>query len=100
MPRKGKAVLVQFDEVRDEEGWQMIIKVWKVLTSKASPEGVDYSLSLISPSGERVLGYDNHWPKGHHRHCLGQEGPYAYLDVDTLIADFKADMGTIRRHEA
>jgi len=28
---------------------------------------------------------------------VGEEGPYAYTDVDTLIADFKADIARVRR---
>jgi Family of unknown function (DUF6516) len=47
-----------------------------------------------------VVGYDNHWPKGHHRHFLGEEGSYAYTDVDTLIADFKADLARVRKRKS
>lgn len=42
-----------------------------------------------------MVGYDNHWPKGHHRHVLAEEGPYTYGRIDTLVADFKADIPTI-----
>lgn len=91
------ATLLQHDEVFDEEGSRMVIKIWKVPKSKTSPEGIDYSLSLISPEGERVVGYDNHWPKGHHRHIVGQEGPYSYKGIQRLIADFKADVSRVRR---
>lgn len=75
----------------------MIIKIWKVPVSRTSPEGIDYSLSLISPEGERVVGYDNHWPKGHHRHVLAEEGPYDYSSIDALVADFKTDIVMVRR---
>jgi hypothetical protein len=85
MAGKRRAVLLQHDEVYDEEGWHMVIKIWKVPTSKNSPDGIDDSLSLISAQGERVVGYDNHWPKGHHRHVLGEEGPYAYGGFERLI---------------
>lgn len=97
MAGKRRAVLLQHDEIFDEEGWRMVVKIWKVPTSQTSPEGVDYSLSLISPEGDRVVGYDNHWPKGHHRHVLGQEGAYAYRGIDHLIADFRADVFKVRR---
>lgn len=97
MARRRRAILLQHDEIYDEEGWRMVIKIWRVRPSQTSPEGVDYSLSLISPYGERVVGYDNHWPKGHHRHVLAEEGPYAYKDIDILIADFKADVARVRR---
>ena len=97
MAGKQRAVLLQHDEVWDDEGWRMVVKIWKVARSKTSPEGIDYSLALISPEGDRLVGYDNHWPKGHHRHVSGQEGPYAYQGIDRLIADFKADVSTVRR---
>jgi hypothetical protein len=97
MARKPRAILLQHDDIYDEEGWRMIIKVWKVPVSRTSPEGIDYSLSLISPEGERVVGYDNHWPKGHHRHVLAHEGPYLYSGIDALVADFKADVLQVRR---
>ncbi|MGZ8454231.1 MAG: toxin-antitoxin system TumE family protein [Candidatus Binatia bacterium] len=92
MTGRQRAVLLQHDEVFDEEGWRMVVKIWKVPKSRTSPEGIDYSLALVSPGGERAVGYDNHWPKGHHRHVLGQESPYAYRGIDRLIADFKADV--------
>ncbi|MBI2211262.1 MAG: hypothetical protein HYU47_11845 [Deltaproteobacteria bacterium] len=97
MARKPRAVLLQHDDVYDEEGWRIIIKIWKVPVSRTSPEGIDYSLSLISPEGERVVGYDNHWPKGHHRHVLVEEGPYTYGGIDALVADFKTDVIRVRR---
>jgi len=97
MERRRKAVLLLHDEIRDEEGWQVVIKVWSVPVSPTSPQGVDYSLVLISPEGERVVGYDNHWPKGHHRHVLGKEEKYAYRGVDRLVADFYADVARVRR---
>ncbi len=97
MVSKPRAILLQHDDIYDEEGWRMIIKIWQVPVSRTSPEGIDYSLSLISPEGERVVGYDNHWPKGHHRHVLAEEGPYTYGGIDELVADFKTDVLGVRR---
>lgn len=97
MVEKPRTILLQHDDIYDEEGWRMIIKIWKVPVSRTSPEGIDYALSLISPEGERVVGYDNHWPKGHHRHVLAEEGPYAYSGIDALIADFKDDVLRVKR---
>ncbi len=97
MAEKPRAILLQHDDIYDEEGWRMVIKIWQVPSSRTSPDGVDYSLSLISPKRERVVGYDNHWPKGHHRHVLAEEGPYTYGGIDDLIADFKADVLRVRR---
>ena len=98
MARKPRAILLQHDDIYDEEGWRMIIKIWQVPVSPTSPDAIDYSLSLISPKGERVVGYDNHWPKGHHRHVLAEEGPYSYSGIDALIADFKTDVLRVRRN--
>jgi Family of unknown function (DUF6516) len=97
MGRKRKAVLVVHDEVWDEDGWRVIVKVWAVASSKTNPDGVDYSLVLLDPVGGRVVGYDNHWPKGHHRHVLGEENVYDYRGIDALIEDFRADIARVYR---
>jgi hypothetical protein len=36
--------------------------------------------------------YDNHQPKGHHRHRRGVQSPYALATVDQLLRDFLADV--------
>ncbi len=100
MASKPHAILLQHDDIYDEEGWRTVIKIWQVPVSRTSPDGIDYSLSLISPEGDRLVGYDNHWPKGHHRHVLAEEGPYAYSGTDDLIADFKADLLRVRRKKS
>jgi hypothetical protein len=38
--------------------------------------------------------YDDHHPKGPHRHVAGIEEPYT--NVDRLLADFRADVSRIR----
>lgn len=95
MAEKPRTILLQHDDIYDEEGWRMIIKIWQVPVSRSSPDGIDYS--LISPDGERLVGYDNHWPKGHHRHVLAEEGPYTYKGIDALVADFRTDVLRVRR---
>ena len=56
---------------------------------------VRYRLSLISPSGERVVGYDNHHLKEDHRHLRGAEETYHYKDPETLIRDFLTDVDLV-----
>jgi len=56
---------------------------------------VRYRLSLISPSGERVVGYDNHHSKKDHRHLRGAEKTYYYKDPETLIRDFLTDVDLV-----
>ena len=45
-------------------------------------------------AGEKTpaILYDNHHPKGHHRHAQGAEEPYEFVDIEQLIADFMADV--------
>ena len=66
--------------------------MWEITTVKVGHRRVRYRLSLISPSGDRVAGYDNHHPKGDHRHFRGVEETYNYKDPETLIRDFLKDV--------
>jgi hypothetical protein len=43
--------------------------------------------------------YDNHHPKGHHRHVGGIEEAYEFAGVDRLVADFAADVRRIQGEE-
>lgn len=48
-------------------------------------------------AGECVLRYDNEAGKGDHRHMSDVESPYAFSDVETLLADFWTDVDAWRR---
>jgi hypothetical protein len=37
-----------------------------------------------------ALLYDNHHPKGHHRHVGTREEPYSFVTAEKLVADFLA----------
>ncbi|MFQ5850883.1 MAG: DUF6516 family protein [Candidatus Binatia bacterium] len=91
------AELVLRQKLIDEEGNILEMTIWRVLKSPKTPEGVRYRLAYI-PSGERepAVLYDNHHPKGHHRHFKGGETPYEFIGVDQLIEDFKADVAKVR----
>ena len=39
--------------------------------------------------------YDNHHPKGHHRHVGRLEEAYGFVDVEHLIQDFLNDVGQV-----
>jgi len=83
--------------VVDPEGghWVKFI-VTRISVSPEKPHGLDYSLTLHGPSGERLAGFDNAHPVGRqkkgepqdHRHRLRTVKPYAYQDAATLLADF------------
>jgi hypothetical protein len=48
-------------------------------------------------AGLRLVGYDNERGKGDHRHVDRREFPYEFVDVDSLMADFWADVDAMRR---
>jgi hypothetical protein len=83
--------------VVDAEGrhWVRLI-VTRVPISPEKPHGIDYSLTLHGPGGERLVGFDNAHPVGRrrrgepqdHRHRLRTIGHYEYRDAATLLADF------------
>lgn len=65
------------------------LKVWQVPKTKHFPEGIKYSLFLVEKStGNVLLGYDNHKPKGHHVHIGKTERTYNFQDIETLVNEF------------
>ena len=85
------AAVVLREKATDEQGNLREMVIWRVEPNPRQPEGLRYHLALIR-AGERTPAvlYDNHHPKGHHRHIEGVEEPYAFIDLDHLIADFMA----------
>ncbi|MGA2468921.1 MAG: DUF6516 family protein [Thermodesulfobacteriota bacterium] len=55
------------------------------------PHGLKYSFAYVA-NGERVVGYDNAEGKGDHKHYMGKEYPYKYLDLERLWKDFGKDI--------
>lgn len=74
--------------------------VTRVPARREKPHGLDYSLTLHGPDGERLVGFDNAHrapgPRGggrrqvayDHRHRLRTVRPYDYSDAATLLEDF------------
>jgi hypothetical protein len=54
-----------------------------------------YSLFYGRP-GERIILYDNERGKGDHRHYGDREEAYVFRSVETLTADFLADVRRAR----
>jgi len=68
--------------------------VWAVPAPvPGSKHNVKYRLALVS-KGECVMRYDNERGKGDHKHLGSTEIPYRFVDVETLLADFRADVAT------
>ena len=95
--------------VVDPEGNHWVrFSVTRVPASEAKPHGLDYSLSLHGPKGERLVGFDNahpvrtgsgpggrrHGPQDH-RHRLKTVRPYEYKDAATLLRDFWAEVEAV-----
>jgi Family of unknown function (DUF6516) len=60
--------------------------------TKDRPHGLKYRLYYGLTDGTCVVRYDNETGKGDHRHCGVREEPYSFIDVETLVADFWADI--------
>ena len=83
--------------VVDPEGghWVRFV-VTRVPVSPEKPHGLDYSLTLHGPDGERLIGFDNSHriakqeigePQDH-RHGLRRIKTYEYRDAASLLTDF------------
>ena len=88
------------EKVIDEEGNIAQLVIWKVPVAAEYPGGIRYRLAFVKrgESAPSVL-YDNHHPKGHHRHVAGIEETYEFAGVDRLVANFAADVRRIQGEE-
>jgi hypothetical protein len=78
------------DIAADGSGIEMV--VWKVPES-VPPSDHDYKYRLVFLAGGiRVVGFDNERGKGDHLHLGDVELPYRFVDVETLIKDFIAEV--------
>ncbi|WP_102961116.1 toxin-antitoxin system TumE family protein [Mangrovicella endophytica] len=70
----------------------MQIRIWRLPeVTPERPHGLKYSLFCGRPN-ERIVGYDNELGKGDHRHYRDHEEPYVFVDIPTLILDFRCDV--------
>jgi hypothetical protein len=89
--------------VDPEGGYWVRFVVTRVPSSSEKPFGLDYSLTLHGPDGERLVGFDNAHPVGRqrrgdpqdHRHSLRRVRPYDYQDAATLLADFWTEVDAV-----
>lgn len=95
----------------DTKHWVRFV-VTRVGVTDAKPHGIDYSLTLHGPDGERLIGFDNAHPvrrsagpggKGKgpqdHRHRLRTISPYDYRDAATLLEDFWAEVFSVLKEK-
>lgn len=81
--------------------------VTKIEPTPEKPHGLDYSLTLHGPDGERLVGFDNAhpvkgWKRGgpqDHRHRIRTVRPYDYNDAATLLADFWTEVDAVLKEK-
>lgn len=81
---------------RDDDLWELV--AWWVPVSAANPLGVKYRFAFV-PFGERrpAVLYDNHAPKGPHKHVEGREEPMYFDGLVALRAEFELDVQTWKK---
>jgi|SRR5215510_16073922 len=82
------------------KGYLMEVAIYQVPVSAKTPHGYRFRCFLVDPvSGEELVGYDNHWPKGSHRHFRDAEESYAFHTIEKLLDDFAQDCRRILEDE-
>jgi hypothetical protein len=92
--------------VVDPDGGHWVrFAVTRVPATSDKPHGLDYSLTLRGPDGERLVGFDNahrieRQRRGEphdHRHRLRTVQAYDYRDAASLLSDFWAAVDAVLR---
>ena len=82
------------------KGYVLEVKIHNVPVSKKNPLGYRFRCFMVhATTGEEIVGYDNHWPKGSHRHFRGREESYSFQDIETLLDDFRRDCEHVLEEE-
>ena len=91
-----KAVRIFYDKTVLPDGAIVQMTIWQLPRSTSErPHGPKYSLFYGGPNG-RIVGYDNESGKGDHKHIRDVETRYKFIDAETMVADFLADVEGIR----
>ena len=91
-----RGVLREHFKFVDEEGDIIEKKIWEVERDADYPEGIKYSLVFIHKN-RRLVGYDNHERKGHHKHIKGRVSKISFSSIDELKEQFKNDVVIVRK---
>jgi hypothetical protein len=79
--------------IRKMDLWQLPRK------TSDRPHGLKYRLYYGLGDGTCLVRFNNESGKGDHKHVGGQEESYRYIDVETFVADFLAEIEKARRKE-
>ena len=77
--------------IREMVLWQLAHK------TPDRPHGLKYRLYYGLGDGTCIVRYDNESGKGDHKHIGSQEESYRFIDVETMVADFLAEIEKARR---
>jgi hypothetical protein len=87
-----KAVRLFYDKAVWPDGSIIEMVIWQLPTPvPPATHSLKYRLRY-GRDGQRIVAYDNERGKGDHRHFAGRESPYRFVNIDTLVADFLADV--------
>tara|TARA_R110000868_G_scaffold276599_7_gene536322 strand:+ start:3945 stop:4250 length:306 start_codon:yes stop_codon:yes gene_type:complete len=91
-------------------GFWIKIEAVRIPATSGKPYGVNYSLCLFDPRGQRVVGYDNAHAvsvgrppsrkkvsPNDHVHGAKSVAPYAYSSAEVLLVDFWNDVDAYLR---
>jgi hypothetical protein len=82
-----------------DDGYILQMRIWEVL-EPVPPSGHRFKYSCFyGRRGVRLVLYDNERGKGDHRHYDDREEAYEFWDIETMIADFLADVRRVRGDE-
>jgi len=91
-----KAIRIFYDKTVLPDGAIVQMTIWQLPHStQERPHGLKYSLFYGGQDG-RIVGYDNEGGKGDHKHIRTSQTRYKFIDVETMVADFLADVERIR----
>jgi Family of unknown function (DUF6516) len=93
--------------VIDDAGYWVKFIVNQVPSTADKPHGLDYTLTLHGPDGQRLVGFDNAHPiagqRGRaatdHKHRLLTVKPYGYTDAAALLAAFWKDVESVMKEK-
>ena len=92
-----KAELYPRRKLTDDAGNIREIVIWKVEPSAHTPCATG-SFSCVLAIGALGSLYDNHPPKGHHRHIAGTQSAYPFETIAKLLRDFEASIKYLEEH--
>ena len=90
------AILLHRSRFMYADGALREMVLWQVPRTGHHPSGLKYRLYYGDVEGNCLVRYDNERGKGDHRHGIDVEMLYCFRDVETLVADFLADIRRIR----